>query len=285
VQLLLLQRGDADVARDLLPEQLAAARSNPDLTVTPRPKASLMFISMNTSHPALAEPQVREAIRRAIDYDAIERNLVKDTFTVHQSFLPSGFPAALDTNPFRFDPARAKALLVEAGYADGLELTFDHASSSPRAEIAQALQAQFREVGIKLTLLAGEGRQVLTKIRARQHQLGILLWGSDYFDPHSNAQTFCENTDNSDASKNRTTAWQTHWQDEKMTAQAQAAVREEDANKRVAMYREMQRDLQQRGPFAIMLQEVGTVVMRKPASGLVQGPLSDRTVYARMAKS
>jgi hypothetical protein len=51
------------------------------------------------------------------------------------------------------------------------------------------------------------------------------------------------------------------------------------------MYEHMQRELQQRGPFAIMLQEVGTVVMRKPATGLVQGPLSDRTVYARMSKA
>ena len=49
---------------------------------------------------------------------------------------------------------------------------------------------------------------MLTKIRARQHQLGILLWGSDYMDPNSNAQTFCENTDNADNSLNRTSAWQ-----------------------------------------------------------------------------
>lgn len=285
VQLLLVQRGDADVARDLLPEQLATARANADMTVDSRPKASLMYISMNVAHPALAKPQVRDAIRWAIDYAAIEQNLVKDTFRVHQAFLPAGFPAALDENPFRADPAKAKALLAEAGFPNGLELTFDHANSSPRAEIAQALQAQLALVGIKLTLLAGEGRQVLTRIRARQHQLAIALWGADYFDPNSNAQTFCENTDNSDASKNRTTAWQTSWQDEELTAESLAAVRELDPAKRVAMYQTMQRQLQQRGPFAILLQEVGSVVMRKPAAGLVQGPLSDRTVYRNLTKS
>ena len=284
VQLLLLQRGDADVARDLLPEQLTIARANPALTVDSRPKASLMFVSMNVGHPALAKPKVREAIRWAIDYGAIEQNLVKDTFRVHQAFLPAGFPAALDENPFHADPAKAKALLAEAGYADGLELTFDHASSSPRAEIAQALQAQLALVGIKLTLLAGEGRQVLTRIRARQHQLAIALWGADYFDPNSNAQTFCENTDNTDTSKNRTTAWQTNWQDKALSDESLAAVRELDPAKRVAMYQDMQRQLQERGPFAILLQEVGSVVMRKPASGLAQGALSDRTVYGNLKK-
>ena len=39
------------------------------------------------------------------------------------------------------------------------------------------------------------------------------------------------------------------------------------------------------GPFAIMLQEVGTVVMRKPTAGLVQGPISDRTNYSRLTKA
>ena len=284
VQLLLLQKGDADVARDLLPEQLKTAREDPDFIVISRPKASLMHIEMNTKTPALAKPEVREAIRWAIDYQGIETNLVKDTFTVHQSFLPSGFPAAVSDTPFHFDPDKAKQLLAQAGYPDGLELTLDHASSSPRTEIAQALQAQFRQVGIKLTLQAGEGRQVLTKIRARQHQLGILLWGSDYMDPHSNAQTFCENTDNTDSSLNRTTAWQTAWQDADLNAAVKAALREEDSAKRVQDYVSMQRDLMQRGPFAIMLQEVGTVVMRKPTAGLVQGPISDRTNYSRLAK-
>ena len=179
---------------------------------------------------------------------------------------------------------RAKTLLAAAGFPDGLDLTLDHASSSPRAEIVQALQAQMREANIRLTLIAGEGRQVLTKIRARQHQLRIMLWGSDYFDPHSNAQTFCENTDNSDTSKNRTTAWQTHWSDPALTSAVQSAVHEPDPAKRISIYQQMQHDLQQRGPFAIMLQEVGTVVMRKPAAGLEQGPLSDRTVYAKMTK-
>ena len=87
------------------------------------------------------------------------------------------------------------------------------------------------------------------------------------------------------ASKNRTSAWQQSSQDKELTAEAQVAVREEDAAKRVQMYQRMQQVLRERGPFAIMLQEVGAVVMRKPAAGLVQGPLSDRTVYARMSKA
>lgn len=284
VQLLLLQRGDIDVARDLLPEQVAVARKNPDIQIIAEPKASLMYISMNVRTPALANPKVREAIRFAIDYQGIQQNLVPETFTVHQAFLPKGFPAAVAEIPFTFDPARAKAMLAEAGFPDGLDLTFDHAGTSPRAEIAQALQAQMRQAGIRLTLIAGEGRQVLTKIRARQHQLAISLWGSDYMDPHSNAQTFCVNEDNTDASRNRTSAWINSWQDKDLTDRALAAVKEENANARVAAYESMQRDLMHTGPFAIMLQEIAVAAVRKPTTGLLPGPISDRTAYAGVTK-
>ncbi len=284
VQWLLLRSGDVDIARDLLPEQLAAARREPSMQIVAEPKASLMYLSMNVKHAPLADPRVREAVRWSIDYQGIQQALVADTFTVHQAFLPRGFPAAVTDTPFKFDPARARDLLAQAGFKDGLDLTFDHASSSPRAEIAQALQAQMKQSGIRLSLMAGEGRQVLTKIRARQHQLAISLWGSDYMDPHSNAQTFCVNEDNSDASRNRTSAWINSWADPDFTARALAAVREADAGRRVASYEALQRDLMQQGPFAIMLQETAVAVLRRPVAGLVPGPISDRTPYAGVGK-
>jgi len=46
----------------------------------------------------------------------------------------------------------------------------------------------------------------------------------------------------------------------------------------------MQRDLMQRGPFALMLQETAIAAMRKPVTGLVPGPISDRTLYGTIRK-
>lgn len=285
VQLLLLQQGDADIVRDLLPDGVKIARANAAFEVLSVAKASLVHLSMNVRNPFLAHPEVREALRWAIDYRSIATNLTPDTYAVHQAFLPKGFPAALSETPYRYDPARARALLTQAGFPDGIDLQFDHANSSPRLEIAQALQAQMKEAGIRLTLISGEGRQVLTKIRARQHQLAISLWGSDYFDPHSNAQTFCVNEDNTDASTNRTTAWNQAWQDLDLSARALAALREQDPAKRIGLYEGLQRDVMTRGPYAIMLQEISTAVLRRPAHGLELGPISDRTVYAPIGKS
>ena len=284
-QMLLLQKGDVDIARNLAPEQIKSLAGNPDFTKVSASKASLNYLAMNQKHPMLAKPQVRQAIKWAIDYQAIAKNITPEVYQVHQAFLPKGFPAALTDTPFQKDVAKAQALMKEAGAGDGFEVTLDHQNNAPFNDVAQALQADLGAIGIKVRLLAAEFRQVITKTRERKHELAMLRWGSDYMDPHSNAETFCMNPDNSDTARNRTVAWRSSWQDEDLTKRAEANVKQTDAAARVKEYERMQRDHQERSPFAIMLQQVEVAMMRKGVSGFEIGPLSDRSVYARIQKA
>ncbi len=87
----------------------------------------------------------------------------------------------------------------------------DFISTPPYDQIAQAVQADLGKIGIKLQLLPGEQKQVITKTRARTHQLAMLAWGSDYFDPNSNAQAFCANPDDGNDSKLKILAWRSHF--------------------------------------------------------------------------
>jgi peptide/nickel transport system substrate-binding protein len=80
-------------------------------------------------------------------------------------------------------------------------------------------------------LLAAEGRQVITKTRARDHRLASLTWGSDDFDPEANAGTFCVSTDNGPEAPDRTLAWRSAWQDRKLTEPAVANVTERGAER------------------------------------------------------
>ncbi|MFP3710800.1 ABC transporter substrate-binding protein, partial [Paraburkholderia sp. SIMBA_009] len=88
------------------------------------------------------------------------------------------------------DVEKAKALMAEAGLADGFEISMDHYSAQPYPDLAQAIQANLADIGIKVRLQSAENRQVLTKMRAREHQMALSAWGTDYFDPHSNADVF-----------------------------------------------------------------------------------------------
>src|SRR5262249_31185020 len=141
----------------------------------------------------------------------IQRNIVSTTYDPHQAFLPIGFLGALDERPFRFDADKAKDLLRQAGVPSGFTLALDHYNSAPWSDIAQAIQATMAQCGINVSLIPGEQRQVITKQRARQHQLLLQRWGSDYMDPHSNAEAFGYNPDNSDNARSKTLAWRNTW--------------------------------------------------------------------------
>src|SRR5690606_28499186 len=99
-------------------------------------------------------------------------------------------------------------------------------NTEPVTGISQSFQQSLAQAGIKMEIIPGDGKQTLTKYRARQHDMYIGQWGSDYFDPHSNAETFAVNYDNSDEGKNKTLAWRNAWAAEGMTAKTEAALLE-----------------------------------------------------------
>jgi peptide/nickel transport system substrate-binding protein len=284
-QLLMLQKGDADIVRNLTPDQLKTITGNKSFHVTSSPQSSQIYVAMNQNVPDLAKPQVRQAIKWAIDYNAIAKNITPNSFVVSQSFLPVGLPGALTTTPFHQDLAKAKALMAEAGLAGGFSVTMDCPSTQPYADIAQAVQADLAKIGIKISLITGDAKQVITKTRARQHQMAMLYWGTDYFDPNSNAQAFCANPDDSDASKLKILAWRSHWVDKELTDMVTQAAQELDSAKRVAMYTKMQTLWQERAPFAMLLQAIAVAVEGKGTSGFVIGPLPDYTKYGSIRKA
>jgi peptide/nickel transport system substrate-binding protein len=283
-QLLLLQKGDVDIARDLTADQIKTIKSNADYGVMLKNQLTSMYMAMNASYGPLQKVEVRQAIKMAIDYGALSHDITQNLWAVWESFLPNGVPGAIGEQPFHKDPQGAKALLAKAGYPDGFSITLDHFSQSPYAEIAQAIQADLGAAGIKVTLLPAVQKQVFSKNRARQHQLLLTTWFPDYLDPNSNAQAFCVSTDDSDASKLRTPAWRSHFFDKELTAEVQAAVTELDTAKRAALYGKVQRQFMQVATFAFILQNSEVATMRRGVSGLELGVLPDYTRYAAIVK-
>lgn len=282
-QFLLLRQGDADIARNLSSDQLGQLAADPLFELVARERAFLMYLALNQTDPVLARPQVRQAVKWAIDYAGIQQSLVPRTWKVHQSFLPDGMPGALSDAPFQRDAAKARALLDQAGVPNGYRLVIDHAATQPYAEVAQAVQGNLSDIGLRTELQAGDQRQVITKTRARQHQAALLYWGSDFFDPHSNAQAFCVNPDNSEAATVRTVAWRNAWQDPSISERAAANVMEADTAKRLALYEQLQRESLERSPFVVLFQQVDTAAIRRTVR-FALGGVADRTDYAQIRK-
>lgn len=283
-QRLLLEKGDVDIARKLGPDQLAKLRENPAIRIRQGEKGALYYLGLNQNNEFLARPQVRQALKYLVDYQGIADTMMKDKAIIHQAFVPRGFLGALTGAPFRLDVDKARALLAEAGLPEGFRFTLDTRNSAEIMDMAQSIQATFAMAGIKLELIPGDNKQVLTKYRARRHDAILLRWGSDYQDPHANADAFASNPNNADDAKVNTLAWRNAWAIPELTRKTQAAVLERDAERRAELYRELQREHQQTSPFVILFQEIEVIAERRNVHGFIIGPAVDANRYAGITK-
>ncbi len=283
-QRLLLEKGDIDVARNLGADQLAGLAGNPDIRVWPSPKGALFYLGLNQKNPALSQPGVRRALRWLIDYDALQATILAETAVIQQAILPRGFLGALMDTPFSLDVEKAKALLAGAGYPEGFTVTMDTRNTAPLIDLAQSIQASFAAAGITLELIPGDGRQTLTKYRARNHDIYFGLWGADYQDPHTNAGVFAHNPDNGDDAQNKTLAWRNAWETPALSGLVEDAMLEGDVARRVALYQEIQQAMREDSPFVVMFQKVDVVAQRTSLAGFVAGPTFDTVFYRHIVK-
>jgi peptide/nickel transport system substrate-binding protein len=283
-QRLLLEKGDIDIARNLGPDQIQGLEGNPAVKIHASPKGGLFYLGLNQKNEILSKPQVRQALKYLVDYDGIANTILKGSMVPHQAFLPKGFLGALEDKPFKLDPEKAKQLLAEAGYPDGFSISMDTRNNFPTLDMAQAIQSTFALGGVKLEIIPMDGKQALTKYRARNHEIYIGRWGPDYQDPHTNADTFAKNLDNADDAKAKPLAWRNAWDIPEMSQITDAAVRESDPQKRAQMYLELQREHQQNSPFVIMFQDIEVAAERANVQGFVLGPSFDSNFYRDVTK-
>ncbi|MBF0278049.1 MAG: ABC transporter substrate-binding protein [SAR324 cluster bacterium] len=284
-QRLLLEKGDIDIARNLPPDQAAGLKGNSDIAVDFFPKATLVYLAANREDKFVGHPKVQEALRYLVDYEGMTSSFLKGQYKIHQAFWPSGLWGSLEDTPFSLNVAKAKALLAEAGYADGFKVSIDTLTRDPFGQIAQSIQQTLGQAGIEAEIILSEGKTLWPKYRARKHQLIVAIWGPDYVDPHSNADSFAHNPDNRFESKlTGKLAWRNAWSDaavNKMTEQASAEV---DVSKRTEIYLALQKSLQQDSPFSVLFQENELTARRANVKGLVSGANFDLVFYRNTSK-
>jgi peptide/nickel transport system substrate-binding protein len=284
MQRLLLEKGDIDYARNLTRDQIAALSGRPDLVAQSGPKGGLLYLALNSGNRFLARPEVQQALKYLVDYDSIAANIAAPNFKVHQSFLPEGFLGASEILPFRYDLQRARELMAAAKLEKGFTVTLDVQGSSPWIDIAQALQEKFALVGVDVRIVPADLKQILTKYRARRHEMALLLWEPDYPDPNTNAQAFASNPDNAADAAMKTLAWRNDWAIPELSQRTEQASLERNETVRAALYRGLQTDLQNSSPFVIMFQQVEVVMHRGNVDGLVIAPAGDVDSYAAIVK-
>ena len=151
-QRLQLERSDLDIAFQLAPADLASLQNADGIEIQTVPSAGFYYLAMSMKDERFQNPKVREAMRYLIDYKGVNDAILPFYGTEHQRPVSGGFLGLLDDPGYTFDPEKAKALLAEAGYADGMNITLRALSDDPFLNLATALQGTLGQGGMVGTI-------------------------------------------------------------------------------------------------------------------------------------
>jgi peptide/nickel transport system substrate-binding protein len=274
-QQLLVQKGDVDIARNLNGDQLKSIKGNGDLKTVSSPKATLWYMGLNVKNQYLGNQDARQAMKYLVDYDGLQKTQFDGIGIKHQTFLPDGQLGADNETPFTYDLAKAKELLKKAGFPNGFDVTIDVTNKSEGRELAASLQNSMAKAGVNLIIRLADNKTTLTKYRASEHDIYLGQWGSDYQDPHSNADGYL----------NSPLAKRNQWLSPERAAAVMAARDEKDSAKRAKLYMDLQKMALDESPYVILFQQVETAAARKSVDGFIIGPTFDLNLYKNVVKN
>jgi ABC-type dipeptide/oligopeptide/nickel transport system permease component/ABC-type transport system substrate-binding protein len=150
------------------PEQLAQLRADPSLRVTTAPSEGEVILALNNRVGPLRDVRVRRAIALAIDRRAIIDGAMFGYGQPIGSHFPPQNPDHVDlTGLSPHDPAKAKALLAQAGYPDGFAVTLKLPPPAYARRSGEIVAAQLAAIGIRVAVVPVEWPQWLDGVFAR----------------------------------------------------------------------------------------------------------------------
>lgn len=149
----------------------------------------IIALNLNTAMAPLDNPKVREALSYAIDQNALVNSYLQGNGTPTNSIVPPGIMAHSDRAPV-YDAEKAKALLAEAGYPDGITLVNYVSDSSSVAGVPVVLQEQLKAAGITLEVNRVDAGTYTSLRKEGSVQCPILTWYADMPDPDNFLYTF-----------------------------------------------------------------------------------------------
>jgi ABC-type transport system substrate-binding protein len=151
-----LQNGDVDLVWNINADQVKSAAKSENLQLILMENTMINFVGMNATNEALGDFRVRQAILHAVNRDDINLGAYDGFATPASSIVTNnaiGYDSRYESDePYPPDAEKAKALLADAGYADGLTLRLLAEATTNYQLVSEQLSAMLAEVGITLDI-------------------------------------------------------------------------------------------------------------------------------------
>jgi ABC-type transport system substrate-binding protein len=188
-RLLDLQAGNVNGITQVTADDIETIEADPNLTLYPRVFNNFLYLGINNTKPPFDNQQVRQAFAMAIDKQRIVDDFYTPGSTAATQFVPPGVKPGFTDGYVgtTYDPEKAKQMLTDAGFDFEKTYVLSYAERTrpyfPQpTKIAQAVQAQLAEIGVKIELELEEWATYLPATRDGQKELFFLGWSEDYPD-------------------------------------------------------------------------------------------------------
>jgi ABC-type transport system substrate-binding protein len=304
-RLLALELGEIQGMEYPNPDDFIRIKNNPDLKLISEPGMSIGYMAINTGYgyvdanengikddneplektPGYFEPltkkEVRQAINMAINKQTIIDNIYMGTAIVAKNGIPPfmlGYNDEIEDYPY--DPERAKALLVEAGYPDGFEVTL-HVMPLARPymfdppKIGEAIQSYLAAIGIKVNFYQVDWGTYIQEVFGGKHQLCLLGIAADSGDTND-FMTFCYAPNSTAIGTATNSAFYTNEEAQDLISKA---LQTYDEGERAQYYKKVQEIIHEDAPWVFLAHSNQNLVFRANVHGFVLYPTSRMFFY------
>lgn len=190
-----LLAGSVDIALGLADEDRQRLEGNADVEVKVGPTTRVVFLGFMHNKEPMGDVRVRQAILHALDVESLVANLYGgNAYRTPTLVSPFFFGYNDELKPYAHDVGKARELLAEAGYPNGLTLSFDCPSGRyPKdTELARAITGQLAEAGIRAELRTYEWGTYMTKSRAGDFgHIFLIGTAPAVWDAHNVLEAYC----------------------------------------------------------------------------------------------
>jgi peptide/nickel transport system substrate-binding protein len=269
-----MRKGDIDILVDPRPDDARDLAKQSGVTLYRQPSNNVTYLALNLEKPPFGDVRVRRAIAYAIDKAAIASSFYALGAQVADNWTP---PGMLGENravkAYPHDAARAKKLLTQAGFPNGFATQLYY-PTSPRPympepqRMAEAIQANLSEAGIKVTLQPLEFAVFLTKVRNGEHPMCLIGWTGDNGDPDN---FMYDLLDQDSAVKGEAQNF-SFWRDPAFHALMLAGQQTVDEKKRAAIYARANAMIYDQVPAVPISHSVVSFAAKSSIGGIVPRP-------------
>jgi peptide/nickel transport system substrate-binding protein len=283
-----LRKGTVDlVINDLSPDLVFGLERDGRLKVVTGEGTDYAYIGFNLRDPVLQDRRVRLAVSHAVDQDAIIAHLRRGLARRTTSVVPPMSWAYDSTVPrVAHDPARARALLDEAGYPDPdgdgpaprLRLSLKTSTAEPYRVQAAVLQSQLAEAGIAVDVHSYEFATLMADVVRGNVQLYTLQYVG-VTDPDMLRRAF-HSTQVPPDGFNRG-----HYENPDVDRLITAATAALDEHERGQLYREIQQRIAADAPYVDLWTKINVAVAQPTLSGVTLSPTADFSFLKDVVKA